>query len=63
MKPRTYIAKSKAGHYTVTLKDTNSRMSVSRNLLPTLSQAQGLVPELTMELEALLADRKARYGV
>jgi hypothetical protein len=63
MKTRTYITKSKAGHYTLTVKDLETRMSVSRPLLSTLSHAQGLVPELTLELEAFLADRKARYGV
>ena len=40
MKPRTYITKSKAGHYTLTVKDLESRASVFRTLLSALPQAR-----------------------
>lgn len=54
MKPRTYITKSKAGHYAVTVKDLDSRRSVSRGLIENLQQAQALVPALTQDLAALV---------
>lgn len=53
-KPRTYITKSKAGHYSVTVKDQVSRRCTSARLIENLEQAQRMVPELTAELGALL---------
>jgi hypothetical protein len=58
---RTYITKSKAGHYTVTVKDLDTRLCTSRNFLATLDQARSLVVELTVELEAFIVDCKTRY--
>ncbi len=55
MKPRTYITPSKAGHHTVTVKDMESRLSVSRGLQPSLHHARALVPELVEELRATVA--------
>jgi len=53
-KIRTYITKSKAGHYTVTVRDLASRRAVSRNLLSSLHHARGIAPELIAELIAEL---------
>jgi hypothetical protein len=50
MKLRTYIALSKAGHYTVTVKDQVSRRSVSQGYIDTLEKARDLVPFLLEEL-------------
>jgi hypothetical protein len=55
VKPRTYITTSKAGHHTVTVKDMESRLSVSRGLQPSLHHARSLVPELVEELRAAVA--------
>ena len=55
MKPRTNITTSKAGHHTVTVKDMESHLSVSRGLQPSLHHARALVPELVEELRATVA--------
>jgi hypothetical protein len=50
--PRTYITKSKAGHYTVTVKDLVSRLAVSAHYFESLEQARAEVPHLTSKLHA-----------
>jgi hypothetical protein len=48
--PRTYITKSKAGHYTVTVKDSVSRLAVDAHYFENLEQARAEVPHLTAKL-------------
>ena len=55
-KVRTYITKSKAGHYTVTVRDSASRRAVSRNLLSSLHHAREIAPELIAELQAATSE-------
>ena len=53
MKARAYITKSKAGHYTLTVRDTRHRgLSVRRGLIESLEQARAALPALLLELEA-----------
>lgn len=54
MRPRTYITKSKAGHYTVTVKDQFSGRCASRRYVENLDQARALVPALFEELQTEL---------
>jgi hypothetical protein len=52
MKARAYITKSKAGHYTLTVRAACYRgLSVRRGLIESLEQARAALPALLQELE------------
>jgi hypothetical protein len=53
MKTRAYITKSKAGHYTLTVRATcHQGLSVRRGLIESLEQARAAFPALLQELKA-----------
>jgi hypothetical protein len=52
MKARAYITKSKAGHYTLTVRSAQHRgLYVRRGLIESLEQAHAAFPALLQELE------------
>jgi len=59
IRPRVSITKSKAGHYTLTIRDEATRLAVSRGHIGELEWARSLVPALVAELEAAVASRPA----
>ncbi len=58
MTARGSITKSKAGHYTVTMRDSQRRMLSIQDKIPTLQQAR----ELLAMLKAAEAAKAANHG-